>query len=66
MQTKPWYLSKTIWINILMGVVTIVGEVSNIFPISKHPTLYASVVTIANIALRLLTGTPITGTKPTA
>ncbi len=56
---KPWYLSKTIWFNVITVSLGIIGQVSGIFPISDHPKLYASVIAVGNIILRFLTEKPI-------
>jgi len=58
---KKWYKSKTIITNILLLVITIGGEAANIFPASKNPQAYASIVAVANIVLRFMTGEPIKG-----
>ncbi len=56
---KKWYQSKTIWVNILIAALAVVGELSNVFPVSQHPKLWVSVTGILNIFLRLLTTNPI-------
>ena len=52
---KKWYQSKTIITNILMLIITLGGEATNIFPASKNPQVYASIVAVANILLRFMT-----------
>lgn len=55
--SKPWYKSKTMWVNILTviaGAGSIVGNFSGML----EPTTYAiaiSVVGVANILLRAVT-----------
>ncbi len=51
-QKKPWYLSKTLWTNLVMGVVVV------IFPAVKEMVseeILISVFAFANIVLRLVT-----------
>lgn len=60
---KPWYQSKTIWIQILAAVATMANEVSGLFPREQfYPTLVA-VSSIATVVSRLLTSQPIQGVK---
>lgn len=56
---KSIWQSKTFWFNLITGVLAIVSEVSNVFPISQHPKLYATVISVGNIILRLITTQPI-------
>jgi len=52
---KKWYQSKTVWFNVLTAVVTLAGELGNVFPITKHPAIYTAIVTVGNVFLRLIT-----------
>lgn len=60
--TKPWYLSKTILANLLMGLGLIVGQfvpgVSEF--ISNHFALAGDAWAIVNVGLRLITKQEIT------
>lgn len=56
---KKWYQSKTLWLNIIAFVITLGGELSNAFPSGDVARVSAFVLTIANIALRLLKTTVI-------
>lgn len=61
--SKPWYTSKTIWLNVISAILAIVGALQTSIPIT--PTIasaFAGTVTVLNIVLRLLSGAPITGT----
>lgn len=58
---KPWYLSKTIWFNLLTftplmldAVVTHVGLLRPFIPDGVYPVALA-VLTIGNVWLRLIT-----------
>lgn len=51
---KQWYKSKTIWINGLTAVVSVVGIVAPIVPAVALPYLTAG-VGVANIGLRMIT-----------
>lgn len=51
-QKKPWYLSKTLWTNLVMGVAVIV------FPALKEMVseeILTSIFAFVNIALRFIT-----------
>lgn len=56
---KPLWKSKTFWVNLIVAVIGIIGEMSAIFPISKHPLLYINTLAVLNIILRLLTKEPV-------
>ncbi len=57
MNGKALFASKTFWTNILMGVLAYTGTV----PVTKTTALIGFGV---NVALRLLTGVPITSLIP--
>lgn len=53
---KPFYLSRTLWFNVLtLAVMAGSGQLGIPIP----PNVAIPVVTIANIALRLITNQPI-------
>jgi hypothetical protein len=56
---KSWFASKTIIVNVLLAVLGVIGEVSQVFPVSEHPKLWVSVTAVINIVLRLITNTGI-------
>lgn len=63
MNSKVWYQSKTVWLNLLVVIVALLGfVVSPDFPLELGQ--YAEYVTLAlailNIILRFVTGQPIT------
>lgn len=60
MESKPWYLSKTVWANAiaLVGAIAIplgLGEV-------KWLAISTPALAVINLIIRLYTGEPITGT----
>ncbi len=62
-EAKPWYMSKTLWLNALVLLVAALGWVSGPdFPLELGQ--YAEYVTLAlailNLILRFVTGQPIT------
>ena len=56
---KKWYLSKTLWFNIIGLVVAAAGEFTNAFPSGQVAKIAGFVLTIGNIILRLLSHTAI-------
>ncbi|CAB4188073.1 hypothetical protein UFOVP1169_53 [uncultured Caudovirales phage] len=61
METTKWYLSKTLWINVVATVATLAGVFK--IDLGLTPEVQATVVTtilaLVNIALRLVTKTAI-------
>jgi len=61
METTKWYLSKTLWVNVVAAVATVAGLFK--LDLGLTPEVQATVVTtilaLANIALRLVTKTAI-------
>ena len=57
MEGKKWYTSKTIWFNALLGGIVAFTEATG-HPIPKD--VLASIVTIGNVLLRLITKGPVT------
>lgn len=56
---KAWYQSKTLWVNIIIALLAIVSEVSQVFPVSQNPMVWTLITSVLNIILRLITGQPI-------
>ena len=59
---KPWYTSRTIWLNLLGATVAVVSALLGQSIIQEHPGLAAGLVVvlnIANVALRLVTTTEV-------
>lgn len=60
--TKPWYLSKTLWFNVIAAVVAVVGDVTKTFTFTgQTATIFAGILSVGNIILRFLTTTALTG-----
>lgn len=63
---KPWYQSRTIWANLIAGVIEVVAVVGS-FPGADVIAQWLPPVTaILNILLRRLTSEPIAGTAAAA
>lgn len=58
MPTKPWYLSKTIWLSILMIIGGVFEFIAGLPPGASAATIIAG---IANVLLRLLPQIPVDG-----
>tara|TARA_R110000824_G_scaffold30184_1_gene99603 strand:+ start:2182 stop:2367 length:186 start_codon:yes stop_codon:yes gene_type:complete len=58
---KPWYCSKTLWVNILAGAATVAGAFG--IDVGLGPTeqaqIVAGVMVVVNVALRFVTKTAI-------
>lgn len=56
-QQKPWYTSKTVWVNLLIFVLSLLSA------LGSEPSINFEYVTIAttvvNVALRFVTSDPI-------
>lgn len=61
MDTTKWYLSKTLWVNVVSAVAALAGVFN--FDLGLTPEIQATVVTtvlaLANVLLRLTTKTAI-------
>lgn len=58
--TKPWYLSKTLWFNVLTALVAIAGSLTNAFTFTGNvAAIFTGILTVGNVILRLLTTTAI-------
>lgn len=59
---KPWYLSRTVWVNLLTTVVGVVGYLAGSDFIAQNPALVAALTSglgVLNVILRLVTGSPV-------
>lgn len=59
---KPWYLSKTVWANVLAAVVAMLGALAGQDWIAAHPEWVAGIAlatSIINVALRFVTSEPV-------
>ena len=54
---KPWYLSKTIWVNLLVFVLSILYAISNDGGVKFE--YLATVSAVVNVILRFVTTDPI-------
>lgn len=66
MAEKPWYLSKTIWANVvafIIAALTTVLQMTEVIDLGPHgPTIISgitSAIAVANIILRAITKSPI-------
>ena len=61
MDTTKWYVSKTLWVNVVSAVAALAGVFN--FDLGLTPEVQATVVTtvlaLANVLLRLTTKTAI-------
>lgn len=63
-ESKPWFQSKTVWFNIVSMAVTVAALLADPGVVSDPRVvgIAAAVVTVGNMALRVITAVPITGT----
>ncbi len=54
---KPWWQSKTIWFNVITGVVEIAQSLSGTGLVP--PGILTVIVNMGNVLLRLITKSPI-------
>lgn len=54
---KPWYMSKTIWINLLLLVLAIISAIMNQTP--EYMRDLAITSSVINVILRFVTVDPI-------
>lgn len=64
-ETKPFWTSKTLWVNVIAGIATVAGVFK--LDLGLDPEAQASIVTgvlaVVNIILRFTTKTAVTATK---
>lgn len=58
--TKPWYVSKTIWFNVITVIVSIIMLLSQMPDFAEYNKWFTLLVGIMNIVLRAITTTPVT------
>ena len=64
MSTKPWYLSKTVWFNVITIVVGIIGQVTDAFTLNAQTLkVFGIVLSVGNVLLRFLTTSTLTASK---
>jgi len=61
MESKPFWASKTLWANLIAGVVVIAGAFGLDLDMSPEvqTALVGGIMAIINIVLRFMTGKPI-------
>jgi len=61
METKSWYLSKTLWVNLLAGVATVAGVFGLDLGLdaATQAEIAVGFLAVANIVLRLVTRTAV-------
>lgn len=59
MTPKPWWTSKTLWVNALTLIVMILGTVAQWPEFSAYSGHIAGVLAIVNMALRFITDRPV-------
>jgi hypothetical protein len=62
METKSWFMSKTVWVNLLTTAAGVLGYLAGSDLIAQNPALVAAFVTVTggvNVLLRLITGKPL-------
>lgn len=57
---KVWYLSKTLWVNILGGIVLLLDYLGTI---GIEEAWIAAALALANFIIRFLTSQPLAATK---
>lgn len=61
-KTKPWYASKTIWLNAVTAGVAVLTALQGQSIVQDNPSLAAGLVAalgVANVALRIISILPI-------
>lgn len=64
---KPWWESKTIWLNVVVGILATADALTGALKPILPPDIMGGIVTglaIANVALRAMTGQPVSLSKP--
>jgi len=63
METKNWYASKTLWVNLVAGGVTVAGVFGVDVGLSPETQaeLVAGILVVVNIILRFVTNTGLRG-----
>lgn len=59
MHPKPWYESKTLWVNALTLLVMVLGTVAQWPEFSVYAPQIAGAVAVVNMLLRFLTDRPV-------
>lgn len=60
MEPKPWYKSKTIWLNVVTVLIVALTAISREMSLTAvQLEIIAVVVAVLNIALRVITDRPV-------
>jgi len=62
MEEKSWYLSRTLWVNVLAGIAAVSGAFGLDLGLSTETqtAIVGGVMAIINVVLRVVTTTPLT------
>lgn len=62
MEEKSWYLSKTLWVNVLAGIAAVSGAFGlNLgLDVETQTAIVGGVMALVNVVLRVVTTTAIT------
>lgn len=55
---KPWWQSKTLWLNVVAGLIALLAAIAPSVPQNLMPVI-ALITAVANVVLRFLTNQPI-------
>lgn len=62
--TKPWWQSKTLYFNVITVIVAVVGDLTKAFTFNGTTAeIFAGILSVGNILLRLITNTALTATS---
>lgn len=64
--SKPWWESKTIWLNLAVGVVAVVDASTDVLHSVLPPDVMGGVLAataVINVVLRAVTGQPVGGRR---
>lgn len=63
--TKPFWASKTLWVNVIAGIATVAGVFKLDLGLDQETqaTLATGILAVVNIVLRLTTKTAVTASK---
>jgi len=61
MDSKPWYASKTLWVNAIAGIAAMAGAFGLDLGLTPETqtSLVAGILAVVNIILRLVTKQPV-------
>lgn len=59
MNGKPWYLSKTVFVNMLTAVAATMAQMADVLP-PEWASKIITILAVVNLVLRIVTTEPIT------